>query len=197
MIDWLVLNGLELFGTISALIYLYFSIKQNVWLWPLGFLASAVYAVVYLRSGFYADMGLQIYYLVISIYGWYHWVFGQSNLEKEALTVQRLNMRLGLILLGVSLLLFVLIAFVLDFFTDSDVPIGDALTTAFSITATWMLARKIIEHWLVWVVVDLLAMCLYAYKGLYLTAGLFLVYTLMAVVGYRQWQKQMDSIISS
>lgn len=190
--EWLLANWLELFGTLSALIYLYFSIKQNVWLWPLGFIASAVYTVVYLKSGFYADMVLQVYYLVISVYGWYHWVFrGDQNKSRE-LPVTKLDKKLGLLLLLISLLLFVLIAFVLNYFTNSDVPIGDALTTAFSVTATWMLARKIIEHWLIWIVVDALSMGLYVYKGLYLTAGLFMVYTIMAVVGYYQWRKTIS-----
>lgn len=191
MMDWILENWLELFGTISALVYLYFSIKQNVWLWPLGFLASAVYTIVYWQTGFYADMVLQVYYLIVSLYGWYHWVFESGNDKGDALPVTRVRKKQGAVLLGVSLLLFVLIAFVLNRFTDSDVPIGDALTTAFSVTATWMLARKILEHWLVWIVVDALAMVLYLYKGLYLTAGLFLVYTIMAVVGYNQWRKKL------
>ncbi len=104
MMDWILTNWLELFGTISALVYLYFSIKQNVWLWPLGFLASAVYTVVYLNSGFYADMVLQVYYLVISIYGWYHWVFEKGNGNDKELPVRRLDIKLGLILLLISLL---------------------------------------------------------------------------------------------
>lgn len=88
-------------------------------------------------------------------------------------------------------MLFFIIEFILERFTDSPVPIGDAFTTALSITATWMLARKIIEHWWLWVVVDGVSLALYIYKGLYPTSVLFVFYTAMSVVGYYQWKKEM------
>jgi len=192
--DWLIhhLNlVVEIFGAVTGLIYLYFSIRQNIWLWPLGIFTSAVYIYVFFVSKFYADMGLQGYYLVVSIYGWYHWLHGAPGNRSDELPVSRTSRRQWVALLIITLVLFVLIAWVLERFTDSDVPRWDAFTTAASITATWMLARKLLEHWLIWVVVDAVSMGLYIYKGLYPTVGLFAVYTLMAVKGYVEWKKDI------
>jgi len=190
VLNWLVKNWLELFGTLSSLIYLYFSIKQSIWLWPLGLLSSALYVFVYFFSKFYADMGLQVYYVVISVYGWYHWIYGKGSGAEKNLPISSISLRLSLILSLITLVLFVLLGEVLIHFTDSTIPWGDALTTAISITATWMLTQKIMEHWLLWVFVDALSLALYIYKDLDITAFLFFVYTLMAVVGYLQWKKE-------
>ncbi|MGC9471037.1 MAG: nicotinamide riboside transporter PnuC [Bacteroidales bacterium] len=192
--DWIIhhLNlVVEIFGAVTGLIYLYFSIRQNIWLWPLGIFTSSVYIYVFFASKFYADMGLQGYYLVVSIYGWYHWLHGTSGNRSDDLPVSRTSRRQWVVLLIITLVLFVLMAWVLERFTDSDVPRWDAFTTAASITATWMLARKLLEHWLIWVVVDAVSMGLYVYKGLYPTVGLFAVYTLMAVKGYVEWKKDL------
>jgi nicotinamide mononucleotide transporter len=101
-----------------------------------------------------------------------------------------MNLKQGLILLAATLVIFIIIAYILKNFTDSNVAFWDAFITAASISATWMLARKILEHWLVWVVVDAVSIALYIYKGLYPTVILFAVYTSLAVLGYYEWQKQ-------
>jgi nicotinamide mononucleotide transporter len=188
---WIIDNYLELIGTISGLIYLYLEIKQKVWLWPLGLVTSSVYAVVFYQTKFYADMSLQFYYIGISVYGWYWWLHGGEYEGRKELPVSRIDARLAVILCFVTLLLFYLIALFLRDYTDSPVPYGDAFTTALSITATWMLARKIIEHWWVWVIVNTVSLCLYIYKGLYPTSILFFFYATMSVVGYYQWKKTL------
>ncbi|MFC2097791.1 nicotinamide riboside transporter PnuC [Bacteroidota bacterium] len=193
LLFWAKSNYIEILGAVSALIYLYFSIKQNVLLWPLGIITSVLYVYVFFNSGFYADMGLNVYYVIISIYGWYYWTKGRGETQnkKKNLPVVSLNRKLSIKLCIIGLLIFVIIAYVLVKFTDSQVPYWDAFTTAGSIIATWMLARKIIEHWLIWVVVDLVSLALYIYKDLYATSVLFIVYTTMAVVGYVTWKKDL------
>jgi nicotinamide mononucleotide transporter len=188
---WIVDNYLELIGTVSGLIYLYFEIKQKVWLWPLGLITSSVYAVVFFESKFYADMSLQFYYIGISIYGWYWWLHGGESEGNPELPVSRINIKLAIVLSGITLALFCLMALFLRDYTDSPVPYGDAFTTALSITATWMLARKIIEHWWIWVVVNTVSLSLYIYKGLYPTSVLFFFYASMSIVGYYQWKKTL------
>ena len=183
--------AIEIFGVASGLLYLYLEIKQRVWLWPVGFITSAVYIYVYLTAKFYADMGLQVYYLAISLYGWYHWRHGGPNQQRDELPVSRTPAQLWPWLIGITATLFVGLWQLLDRCTDSPVPIGDALTTALSITATWMLSRKFIEHWGLWVLANAMSMGLYIYKGLYPTAVLFAFYTAMPVVGYRQWLRTM------
>lgn len=192
--DWLSNHYIEVFGALTGILYVILEIRQSIWLWPLGLITSSVYIWVFFSSKFYADMGLQTYYVIISIYGWYWWLKGgEKKYDKEVLPVTGISKRLAIILAAVFILLFALIWIILVSWTDSPLPLGDAFTTALSIVATWMLARKIIEHWILWVVADLVSMALYIYKGLYPTVVLFAVYTVMAVIGYYEWRKTMLS----
>lgn len=190
IIKWLSENYIELLGAILGVIYVFFSIRQSILTWPVGFLTSLLYVWVFFVSKLYADMGLQFYYVVISIYGWYEWLRGNKTNHSEPIRISRLTLKLAAILGIISLVLFFLIWFVLKNYTDSTVPIADSLATSLSIVATWMLARKILEHWLVWIFVDIFSIGLFWYKDLLPTIFLFVVYTVMAVVGYREWKKE-------
>lgn len=191
ILEWLFSNKIELLGAILGLIYIYFSIRQNILTWPTGLLTSAFYVVVFLRSGFYADMGLQVYYVVISIYGWYFWLKGKRNVKENQLPVRTTSIKIWINLGGIFVIIFVAILYILLKFTDSTVPYLDTLTTALSIVATWMLAKKYIEHWLIWIFVDVLSIGLYIYKSLWPTVILFTVYTAMAFIGYVEWKKDL------
>ncbi len=218
--DWLTGSYIEIFGAITGIIYVFLEIKQNIWLWPLGLVTSAIYIYVFYNTGFYADMGLQWYYLFISVYGWIIWSRERSfdaeqigttkqgagsNEEKRLmeereeenkgagskLSISRISLSMGLSLIIVTAILFFIIWIILVKFTDSTIPGWDAFTTALSITATWMLARKIIEHWYLWMIVNVVSVCLYIYKGLYPTVILFIVYGVMAIIGYLEWRKEL------
>lgn len=188
---WLADNYIEILGVISSLIYLYFSVRQKIWLWPFGILSSSFFIYIFYHSKFYAGMSLQVYYLIISFYGWYHWSAGQKGDDTPQLPVTRLKLKTGLIAAAVFTVLFITIAQILDRFTNSDVPWGDSFTATGSVIATWMLARKILEHWLLWIIIDALAVTLYFYKGMYPTVTLYIVYTIIAVFGYFQWKKSI------
>jgi len=192
--DWLCDNYIEVLGTLAGLIYLYLEIKQNIWLWPLGVVTSALYVYIFFMSKFYADMGLQVYYLLISFYGWYIWIKGMNPKKETVQSVSHITSRLAVILVGISFIIYCFLVWVLTQFTDSQLPYWDAFTTALSVVATWMLARKILEQWFVWVVVNAVSLGLYLYKGLYPTSVLFIFYTSMAVVGYYQWKKELLKI---
>ena len=189
-IKWLSGNYIELLGAILGMAYIFFSIRQNILTWPVGLLTSVLYVWVFLVSKLYADMGLQLYYVVISIYGWYEWVGMNKSDQSDSLKVSRLTLRLGFILIVISIVIFILIWVVLKNYTDSPVPMADALATSLSIVATWMLARKILEHWLVWIFVDTFSIGLFWYKDLLPTVILFAVYTIMAFVGFMEWKKE-------
>jgi nicotinamide mononucleotide transporter len=193
---WISDHYLEVLGVAFSLLYLFFSIRQNILLWPAGILSALLYMVVFFRTKFYADMGLNAYYFVISIYGWILWRRGTGG-GRDKFRVSRIGSRLTWILGFVTLIVFLGIGLVLDRYTDSPIPYWDAFTTAASFTATWMLTRKILEHWLVWVLVDVISMGLYLYRGLYPTLVLFLIYTLMAVIGYRQWKRSIGEFIEN
>lgn len=192
IIRWLSGNYIELLGAILGIAYIFFSIRQSILTWPVGLLTSILYVWVFFVSKLYADMGLQMYYVVISIYGWYEWVRGNQADHSEPVKVSRLTLKLGLILSLVSFLVFLLIWAILTNYTDSQVPIADALATSLSIVATWMLARKILEHWLIWIFVDAFCIGLFWYKDLLPTVILFAVYTVMAYIGFIEWKKELS-----
>ncbi|HNX78977.1 MAG TPA: nicotinamide riboside transporter PnuC [Prolixibacteraceae bacterium] len=190
--NWLTGHYAELAGTILGLIYITLSVRQKVLTWPFGIATSLVYAWVFYTTRFYAGMGLQLYYVAISIYGWIYWVSGKSKTSAGELPVTRINRPVavyGILLAAGS---FILLYFLLTNKTDSPVPFMDALTTALSIAATWLLARKVLENWLVWIVTDLLCIGLYASQNLWATVVLFAVYEALAIYGYFQWKSSSE-----
>src|SRR5450759_1776464 len=191
--NWLSNNYIEVFGAITGIIYVFLEIRQTIWLWPVGIITSAVYIWVFFTSKFYADMSLQGYYLVISCLGWYWWarrINGrQGDGEKRTLQVTRLKLRTGVVLGIVFVLLYAIMWLVLSRFTDSPVPGWDSFLTSLSIVATWMLAHKIYEHWLLWIVVNSVSAVLFLTKGLYPTVILYVVYGIMSFAGLAAWKK--------
>lgn len=183
-------NWIEIAGAILSLIYLYLSIKQKISLWIFGFLCSALYVVVFWQNKFYADMSLQLYYLAVSVYGWFNWRKGEQS-AKHQLPIIKTNLKKGITLSIVALVIYFIYFYVLQNYTDSPLPKADSFTTALSIVATWMLARKMIDNWLLWIVVDAVSAGLYFYKGLHVTAILFVIYTIMAIIGYLQWRNDL------
>lgn len=188
--EYLKTNWVELFGVILSLIYLYLSIRQKISLWIFGFLSSAFYIVVFFQTKFYADMSLQFYYLIISVYGWINWKRGKNRSESE-LPVGKLSKKWLIRISIATVLTYISYYLILKYLTDSTIPASDSLVGALSVIATWMLAKKLIENWLVWIAADGLCIGLYVYKGLYLTSVLFLIYTVMAYVGYINWKKDL------
>lgn len=193
MTDWIADHAIELFGAATGILYVFLEIRQNIWLWPLGLITSLLYIFVFFDSMFYADMGLQVYYLFISIYGWYWWSRGGDSSGEIELQVSHINFRLAGWAALIFTALFALIWLVLEYLTDSPIPGWDSFTTSLSIIATWMLARKYLEHWILWVIANIVSVGLYIFKGLYPTVVLFFIYTVMAVAGYIKWRRAMDS----
>ncbi len=192
--NWLTDHYIEIFGAVAGIVFVVLEIRQNVLLWPVGIITSAVYIWVFLTSKFYADMALQVYYLVVSFYGWYVWIKGGEKSDLP-LPVTLTGRRIGIWLSLISVVLFLAIWYVLKYHTDSPVPVGDAFTTALSVVATWMLARKLLEHWYLWIIVNIVSLALYIYKGLYPTSVLFAVYLVMAFAGLISWKRSMDDLI--
>lgn len=191
MQQYFINNWVEITGAVISLIYLYFSIREKSALWIFGFLSSLLYIWVFFHSKLYAEISLQLYYLFVSVYGWITWQKKTEMSHSKALKISTIPVKhyAGYFFgtAGVFLIYFV----VLKYFTDSPVPIADSVVGSLSVAATWMLARKKLENWLVWIAADAFACGLYYYKELYPTAVLFVVYTVMAVVGYLQWKKKL------
>lgn len=188
--EWLLTHKIELLGAILGISYIFFSIRQNILTWPTGLVTSSLYILVFFQSKLYADMGLQVYYVVISIYGWYFWLKGRNPESSNSVPVRKTSKRLWIKLSVICVVIYFIILVALKF-TDSDIAYLDSLTTALSIVATWMLAKKYIEHWLIWIFVDLLSSGIYIYKNLWPTVILFIVYTFMAYIGFVEWKKDL------
>lgn len=183
------MQTLEIIGAVIGLLYLFLEYKASQWLWPVGVLMPVVYVWIFFQSKFYADMGINVYYFFASIYGWIRW--NQKKNEGTGLPITHTPKRSILPLTIIGLLLFGAIYLILTGYTDSPVAAGDSLTTALSIIGMWMLAQKHAEQWWVWFVVNLISCVLYLWKGLYPTAALFAVYTVISVLGYYQWVRLM------
>ena len=193
-IDWLSDHYIELFGAITGLVYIFLEIKQKPVMWVVGFITSSVYIIVFFQAKFYADMALNVYYVFISIFGWYSWRFmKKDNGEITERSISRIRLPLSVLLFFISFVLFLIIGYVLDNFTDSPIPYYDALSTALSIVATWMLARKILEHWVLWVFINFFSVILYLWRELYPTALLFMVYGLLSIRGWLEWKRSLKS----
>ena len=205
--NWISNNFIEIFGAVTGIIYVFLEIRQTIWLWPVGLVTSAVYIWVFFASKFYADMSLQGYYLIISCLGWYWWAKGtghgaqsteqkkewengrEGKWESSELQVTHLKLRTGIVLAIVFVLLYIMMWFVLTRLTDSPVPVRDSFITSLSIVATWMLARKIYEHWFLWIVVNFVSAVFFLTRGLYPTVILYAVYGIMSFVGLAAWRK--------
>lgn len=189
--DWIAENIVEIFGAVTGIAYVILEIRRNILLWPLGIITSAVYIYVFGRAGFYANMGLQWYYLVISIYGWYMWrrqpMTEQPELKSD---VRRIGTATAAWCAVSALALWAGLWFLLDRATDSPVPVWDGLIASLSVVATWMLTKKYLEQWYVWIVANAVAVVVYLASGLYPTAVLFMVYFIMAIIGAHEWARK-------
>ena len=183
------MQTIEIIGAVIGLLYLYLEYKANRWLWPVGVLMPIVYVWIFYQSRFYADMGINVYYFFASIYGWIRW--NRYASKEEELPITRTPRRLILPLTLIGTALFAAISFVLIRFTDSPVPYGDSFTTAVSIVGMWMLAHKHVEQWGLWFAVNIVSCGLYVWKGLYPTASLFAIYSVISVFGYFKWLRMM------
>lgn len=184
---------LQVAGVALGLLYLYLEYRADIRLWVVGIIMPVVHGILYYRSGLYADMSMNIYYVLAGIYGWAVWR-GAPRKQKRHAEISHTPMRMILPLTVCFVAIDAAISWILIRFTDSTVPYMDALTTALSIVAMWMLSRKYVEQWLLWLAVDAICVGLYIYKGIPITAGLYGLYTVMAAAGYRRWLRQINEI---
>ena len=184
------LNFLEIFGTIVGLVYLWLEYRASIYLWIAGIVMPAIYIFVYYKAGLYADFGINIYYLIAAIYGWFFWMWGHRKKKSQQsadastgdkpkdLPIVHTPWKCYLPLFLVFIVAFIGIAWILIEYTDSNVPWLDSFTTALSIVGMWMLARKYIEQWFAWILVD--------------TSALYGLYSIIAIFGYFKWKKIMS-----
>ena len=181
---------LQIVGIVLGLLYLWLEYKADIRLWIVGLIMPVVHGILYFKSGLYADCSMQLYYVLAGLYGLTVWHrSSKPAVDEKVLKIGHTPLKAVPVLLLAYAVVQTAIYLILKNFTDSTVPFWDSLTTALCVIAYWMLSRKYIEQWLVWLVVDAVTVGLYIYKGIPLTAGLYVVYCVLAVAGYRKWLK--------
>ena len=186
--DWLRL--IDIAGLLLGLLYLWLEYRANIWLWLVGVVMPLVHGYLYLARGLYADFAMEGYYVAAAVYGWLVWMGAGSKRHKgDELPIRHAPVTIYAPLLLAVAIVWGIIYVVLTRYTDSTVPALDSLTTAMSMVAMWALARKYVEQWLLWFVVDAVSAALYVYKQIPFTAALYAFYTVMAVLGYRRWAR--------
>ncbi|MDR0962330.1 MAG: nicotinamide riboside transporter PnuC [Mediterranea sp.] len=183
---------LEILAAVTGIIYLWLEYRASIYLWIVGIIMPAIYIAVYYDAGIYANLGINVYYLVVALYGWWVWRYGGRKQNRTEMPVTRMPVRYYLWAAVVCTVLFFGLAWLLIYHTDSDVPWLDAFTTALSVVGMWMLARKYVEQWWVWIVVDTVSVGMYIDKALYYLAMLYITYVVVAVFGYMKWKKLMQ-----
>ena len=184
---------LQIVGTLLGLLYLWLEYKANIWVWIVGAIMPLVHGLLYLTSGIYADAAMQLYYVAAGIYGLIVWRRAPrrsgDGVIKHTPRDWYLNLVVAYAFFHVELYIF------LVEFTDSSVPFFDSMSTSLCMVAMWMLSRKLVEQWLVWLVVDMISVGLYLYKGLPITAALYMLYCVLAVLGYLRWRRVARGLV--
>ncbi len=184
------MNALEYVAAFFGVVSVYLSVKQNVWSWPTAIVNVGLYAIVFHSSRLYADMGLQVVYVIVSFYGWYQWLYGGKN--RTELKVSKTPWKLAVFLTFIGLSFALLLGTVLHRTTNAALPYMDSLTTSTSLVAQWMMTKKLLENWLVWVAVDVVYIAMFISRSLYVTALLYLPFLILSVMGYRQWKASLN-----
>ncbi|HYN82439.1 MAG TPA: nicotinamide riboside transporter PnuC [Gemmatimonadaceae bacterium] len=184
------MNTLEYVAAFFGVVSVYLSVRQNIWSWPTAIVNVGLYTFVFHASRLYADMGLQVIYVIVSFYGWYQWLYGGKN--RTELKVSRTPPKLAVILVCIGVSFALLLGTVLHRTTNAALPYLDSLTTSTSLVAQWMMTKKLLENWIVWVAVDVVYIGMFISRALYPTAGLYLVFLVLSVMGYRQWRASLS-----
>jgi nicotinamide mononucleotide transporter len=183
------MNPIEIIAAVFGVVSVFLSVKQNIWSWPTAIINVGLYIIVFFESKLYADTGLQVVYVVLNAYGWYHWLYGGKN--RTELPVSKTSARLGTLLGMLVLAGTAVIGTFLSRQTDAALPYVDAFTTSTSLVAQWMMTRKLLENWIIWVAVDVIYIGMYIYKSLYVTAVLYLIFLILSALGYVQWKRSL------
>ena len=181
----------ELAAVIFAIAYLLLAVRENVWCWLFAFVSTAIYTTLFWDVSLLMDSALNVYYMAMAIFGWYQWTRGGvgRDAEPHALAIRSLSGRQhGLIIISIMLLTGIS-GYLLSQHSDAAWPYVDSFTTWASVITTYLVTRKYLQNWLYWIVIDAVSVPLYVDRGLKLTALLFVIYIIIAVLGYFNWQK--------
>jgi nicotinamide mononucleotide transporter len=198
MTDYFVEHWLDITTTILGLIYIILEYRASILLWLVGIIMPALDIVLYYTHGLYGDAAMAVYYTLAAIYGWIVWKFGHKHQQKEGeeMPITHMPKRLYPATILFFVVAWVVTWFVLSHYTNSNVPVIDGFTNALSFVGLWALARKYLEQWLFWILVDAVSCYLYIIKGIPFKASLYGLYVVIAVMGYFKWKKAIVKVRS-
>ncbi len=179
---------LEWLGVFTGILCVWLAAKNNIWNWPIAIVSVLIYIFIFFESKLYADMGLQVYFFAMNIYGWYYWSKQKENSSKERPITTIIKSEILLSLIGVVIFTLAL-GFLLYKNTDASFPFIDSFCTAVSLIAQIFLARRVIQNWLIWIFVDIIYVGVYFSKDLYATGLMYMLYVGIATMGYLDWRK--------
>ena len=182
-------SPIEWIAVVFGIVSVYLSVRENIWSWPTAIINVALYVYIFLYAKLYADMGLQVVYVGINAYGWWNWLYGGAN--HSELHVTRITARQSVVLTALGAAFAVALWKFLAHNTDAALPWADSALTAASLVAQYLLTRKVLENWAIWVAADVGYIALYIYKGLNPTAFLYAVFLLLSVMGWIEWKRSL------
>lgn len=180
---------LEIVAVTFGMASVWFAKKENILVYPTGIVSVLIYVYICFFAKLYADMGINFFYFLMSVYGWYMWT--RKDLQRKVLEITRSNWLEHFFNMVAGVLMFFILSYVLKKYTDSDVPYWDSLTTAIFIVAMWLMARKKIDNWTAWIAGNIISIPLYFYKGLVFTSFQYIVFLILAILGYIEWDKKL------
>ena len=187
MIEWI--------AAIAGAVSVFLSARQNIWSWPTAIVNVSLYTFIFYSSGLYSDMGLQVVYLALSVYGWYQWLRGGEG--HTPLRVSRASGRVWAVSAGVAVVFWLALWQLTARLPGVSLPWLDSGLTTVSLVAQWMMTRKILENWVLWIIADIVYVPMYIYKELYVTAGLYTVFLVLAIMGFVQWRRSLRESTSA
>lgn len=183
----------EILAALLSITYLLLAIKQNIWCWLAAFFSTLIYSILFFDATLIMSSILNAYYLLMAVYGWYSWKYSNKDFEDNLKVSSYSLMKNIKIILVLALVSFILGYFMKNY-TNADFAYLDTTITVFALFSTYMMTKKVLQNWLYWIVIDSASIYLYAQKGFYLTAVLFLTYTILAIFAYFQWKKEFKTI---
>ena len=189
VVDAFGMGTLEWVAVAFGIVSVYLSVREKIWSWPTAVVNVSLYIYIFFNARLYADMGLQVYFLGISFYGWWNWLYGGAN--HSELHVSRITPRNAALLAAVGVAAAAGLSHFLATHTDAAVPWADSTLTVASLIAQYLMTRKVLENWAIWVAVDVGSIAMYIYKGLYPTVFLYSVFLVLATMGWFEWRRSL------
>ena len=180
----------EAIAVFTGLLSVWFAKKENILVYPTGIISVLIYVYICFNVKLYAEAGINIYYFVMSLYGWWNW--SRTDEKKEHIHIKQNNFKEQVFTILFILVIYFLLFILLLKYTDSNVPGLDAFATSLFFVAMWLMAKKKIENWILWIIGDLVCIPLYFYKGLLLTSFQYIIFTFIAVAGFVEWKKRIN-----